>query len=61
MYILLTLLLQTQPNCYARIVLVEGVHKIVIYSKTDIKAGDEITVGLLWCVFVVILFCTVKV
>ncbi len=32
-----------QANCFARIILVEGEKKIVIYSKVDIPAGSEIT------------------
>ena len=32
-----------QPNCYARIITVNGQKKIVVYSKTDIHRGDEIT------------------
>ena len=32
-----------QPNCYARVITVEGAKKIVIYSKRDIPAGEEIT------------------
>lgn len=32
-----------EPNCYARIISVEGGKKIVIYSKEDIEKGDEIT------------------
>ncbi|CAI4232448.1 unnamed protein product [Auanema sp. JU1783] len=31
------------PNCYARILTVEGDKRIVIYSKTLINKGDEIT------------------
>ena len=32
-----------QPNCYARVISVDGEHKIVIYSKVDIQVGEEIT------------------
>jgi histone-lysine N-methyltransferase SETD1 len=32
-----------QPNCYARIITVEGHKKIVIYAKRDINVGEEIT------------------
>lgn len=32
-----------EPNCYARIITVDGQKKIVVYSKTDIHPGDEIT------------------
>uniref|UniRef100_A0A1I8A2X1 [histone H3]-lysine(4) N-trimethyltransferase n=1 Tax=Steinernema glaseri TaxID=37863 RepID=A0A1I8A2X1_9BILA len=32
-----------QPNCYARVVTLEGEKRIVIYSKTYIDKGDEIT------------------
>lgn len=32
-----------QPNCYAKVILVEGQKKIVIYSKREIKVGEEIT------------------
>ncbi|KAK0417434.1 hypothetical protein QR680_013007 [Steinernema hermaphroditum] len=32
-----------QPNCYARVVTLEGEKRIVIYSKTQINKGDEIT------------------
>ncbi|VDK35697.1 unnamed protein product [Gongylonema pulchrum] len=32
-----------QPNCYAKIVSVEGEKRIVIYSKQPINKGDEIT------------------
>ena len=32
-----------QPNCYAKIITVEGAKKIVIYSKKDIKTNEEIT------------------
>ena len=36
-------LLFLQPNCYAKIVSVEGLKKIVIYSKRDIMMNEEIT------------------
>ncbi|KJH50293.1 SET domain protein [Dictyocaulus viviparus] len=32
-----------QPNCYAKVVTVDGEKRIVIYSKTLINKGDEIT------------------
>lgn len=32
-----------EPNCYARVISVEGDKKIVIYSAVDINDGDEIT------------------
>jgi hypothetical protein len=32
-----------EPNCYARIITVDGQKKIVIYSKREIKVGEEIT------------------
>ncbi|VDK28497.1 unnamed protein product [Anisakis simplex] len=32
-----------QPNCYAKVVVVDGEKRIVIYSKTQIEKGDEIT------------------
>ena len=32
-----------QPNCYAKIVTMEGQKKIVIYSKHDINVNEEIT------------------
>lgn len=32
-----------QPNCYAKIVVVDGEKRIVIYSKLAISKGDEIT------------------
>uniref|UniRef100_A0A0N5ABG0 [histone H3]-lysine(4) N-trimethyltransferase n=1 Tax=Syphacia muris TaxID=451379 RepID=A0A0N5ABG0_9BILA len=32
-----------QPNCYAKVVTVEGDKRIVIYSKVQINKGDEIT------------------
>ncbi|XP_002161122.3 histone-lysine N-methyltransferase SETD1B isoform X1 [Hydra vulgaris] len=31
------------PNCYAKVILVEGAKKIVIYSRRAIKLGEEIT------------------
>lgn len=35
--------LSLQPNCYAKIIPVESQKKIVIYSKRDIRLGEEIT------------------
>lgn len=32
-----------QPNCYAKIINVEGQKKIVIYSKQPIDVNEEIT------------------
>ena len=32
-----------QPNCYAKVITVEGSKKIVIYSKKDIDVNEEIT------------------
>lgn len=32
-----------QPNCYAKIITVDGHKKIVIYSKRDIDVNEEIT------------------
>ena len=32
-----------EPNCYAKVIRVEGTYRIVIYSKTRIEEGDEIT------------------
>jgi SET domain-containing protein len=32
-----------KPNCYAKIITIEKQQKIVIYSKRDINAGEEIT------------------
>lgn len=32
-----------QPNCYAKIITVDGQKKIVIYSKRDIDVNEEIT------------------
>ena len=32
-----------QPNCYAKIITVDGYKKIVIYSKRDIEVNEEIT------------------
>ena len=37
------LTLATQPNCYARVISVQGESKIVIYSAKPIMAGEEIT------------------
>lgn len=33
------------PNCTAKIIIVNGEKKIVIYAKQDIELGDEITYG----------------
>lgn len=32
-----------QPNCYAKVLTIEGEKRIVIYSRTIIKKGEEIT------------------
>ncbi|ULU00917.1 hypothetical protein L3Y34_001377 [Caenorhabditis briggsae] len=32
-----------QPNCYAKVLTIEGEKRIVIYSRTVIQKGDEIT------------------
>jgi len=32
-----------EPNCYAKIIMIEGEKKIVIYSKQPIASGEEIT------------------
>ena len=32
-----------QPNCYAKIITIDGEKKIVIYSKQPIAYGEEIT------------------
>jgi Proteins containing SET domain len=32
-----------QPNCYAKIITIEGQKKIVIYSKQQISVNEEIT------------------
>ena len=32
-----------QPNCYAKIIKIDGSSKIVIYSKQPIAIGEEIT------------------
>lgn len=32
-----------QPNCYTKIITVEGQKKVVIYSKRPIAAGEELT------------------
>ena len=33
----------SQPNCYAKVIKIDGVSKIVIYSKQTIAIGEEIT------------------
>jgi SET domain-containing protein len=33
------------PNCTAKIIMINGEKKIVIYAKQDIELGDEITYG----------------
>ena len=35
--------LSSQPNCYARVISVGNLKKIIIYSKRDIAMGEEIT------------------
>lgn len=35
--------LKFQPNCYAKIITIDGEKKIVIYSKQPIAFGEEIT------------------
>lgn len=32
-----------QPNCYTKIITVDGQKKVVIYSKRHIRAGEELT------------------
>jgi SET domain-containing protein len=32
-----------QPNCYAKVIKIDGQNKIVIYSKQPIGIGEEIT------------------
>ncbi|TIB73235.1 hypothetical protein E3Q22_00407 [Wallemia mellicola] len=32
-----------QPNCTAKIITILGEKKIIIYAKTEISPGDEIT------------------
>ena len=32
-----------QPNCYAKVIKIDGESKIVIYSKQPIAIGEEIT------------------
>lgn len=32
-----------QPNCYTKVITVEGQKKIFIYAKRHISAGEEIT------------------
>ena len=39
------------PNCTARIITINGVKKIVIYAKSNIEPGEEVTYGqLILCV-----------
>ena len=33
----------SQPNCYAKVIKIDQVSKIVIYSKQTIAIGEEIT------------------
>jgi histone-lysine N-methyltransferase SETD1 len=33
------------PNCTAKIITINGEKKIVIYAKSNIDVGDEITYG----------------
>lgn len=33
------------PNCTARIITINGVKKIVIYAKSNIEPGEEVTYG----------------
>ena len=40
---LTTLFFLLQPNCYAKIITIDGESKIVIYSKQPIAYGEEIT------------------
>ena len=35
--------LTLQPNCYAKVIKIDQVSKIVIYSKQTIAIGEEIT------------------
>ena len=35
--------MHVQPNCYTKIITVEGHKKVVIYSKRPIAAGEELT------------------
>lgn len=37
------LILVLQPNSYAKVISVDGQKKIVIFSKQQINAGEEIT------------------
>lgn len=39
----ITVLFKFQPNCYAKVITVDGESKIVIYSKQPIAVGEEIT------------------
>ena len=39
----LTFLFLLQPNCYAKIITIDGQKKITIYSKQPIAYGEEIT------------------
>jgi len=38
-----THLVCVQPNCYTKIITVEGQKKVVIYSKQRIEPGEELT------------------
>ena len=40
---LLTYISFFKPNCYAKIITIEGSKKIVIYSRREIKRDEEIT------------------
>lgn len=37
------MLIFSQPNCYTKVITVEGQKKIFIYAKRHISAGEEIT------------------
>ena len=40
---LIYLFIYFQPNCYAKIITIDGQKKITIYSKQPIAYGEEIT------------------